>query len=204
MSAPYTASLIVQDVYGTNLTSPLWQVFAFLNVFMYSVAFLNPVMFFVSNPDFKRDLWHLIKCHYIKKERKVFSFENPSVSFPEESDSRPGSQLKPLPLDDFSEPVYASKPSTPTLNRVEVYAVPLENNSEVPCVKASMVPTQVGQLSKVEKERKSSPLASPFPFPNPIFENTDAQSAGSFDQGRKNPSRLSCSVVFSRGRRKRR
>ena len=204
MSVPYTASLIVQDVYYTNLTSPLYQVLGFLDVFMYSVAFLNPVMFFVSNPDFKRDLWHLIKCHYIKKEGKVFSFKNPSVSFPEESDSPPGSQLKPLPFDDFSEPVYASKPSTPTLNRVEVYSMPLENNSEVACVKASMVPTAVGQLSKVEKERKSSPLASPLPFPNPIFENTDAQSAGSFDQGRKNLSRLSCSVVFCRGRRKRR
>lgn len=192
MSAPFTASYIIL-AFRDKSSTWLHQAFYLLNIFTYSVAFLNPVMFFVIYPNFKRDLWYLIKCHYIKKEGKAFSFKNPSLSFSKESHSPPGPQLKPHPFDDFSKSVYAL---TPTLKRTEVCSMPLENNSEVACVKASMVPTAVGQLSKVEKERKSSPLASPLST-NPIFENTDAQSAGSFDQGRKNLSGLSCSVVFS-------
>lgn len=194
MFLPFTASFIIPVV--TSTYSGPHEALYLLNIFTYGVAFLNPVMFFVIYPYFKRDLWHLIKCHYIKKEGKMFIVKNPSVSFSKESHSPPGPQLKLQPFDDFSKPVYAS---TPTLKRAEVCSMPLENNSEVACVKVSMVPTAVGQLSKVEKERKSSPFASPLSS-NPIFENTDAQSASSFDQGRKNLSGLSCSVVFSQWR----
>lgn len=170
----------------------LYRLFAFVNVCTYSCTFLNPVMFFFFNPDFKRDLWHLIKFHYIKKEENVFSFKCPSESFSEESDSPPRSLTKPPPFDDYNESVY---PSTPKLILAEVYSMSLENNSEVAPVKASIVLSAVGQLAKVEKERKPSPLASPS---NLIYENTDGQSAGSFDQGRENLLGLSCSFVFSR------
>lgn len=169
-------------------------VFAFLNVITYSLTFLNPVMFFVFNPDFKRDLWHLIKCHYIKKEERVFSFKHPSESFSEESDSPPRSLARPQPFDDCNESVY---PSTPTLTRAEVYSMSPENNSEVARVKASIVVSAVGQLGKAEKERKSSSLESLLSL-EPIYENTDEQSADSFDQGRENLSGLSCIVVVSR------
>ena len=189
MSVPYTLSFAAH-------TSPdgLYRIVAFLNVFTYSFTFLNPVMFFVFNPDFKRDLWHLIKCHYIKKEERVFSFKHPSESFSEESDSPPRSLARPQPFDDCNESVY---PSTPTLTRAEVYSMSLENNSEVARVKASIVLSAVGQLAKAEKERKSSSLASPLSF-DLIYENTDAQSANSFDQGRENLSGLSYIVVVSR------
>ena len=174
---PYTLSFALH-------VSPnaLYSLFAFLNVFTYISTFLNPVMFFVVNPDFKQDLWHLIKCHYIKKEEKVFSFKHPSESFSEESDSPPRSPAQPQPFDNCNELVY---PSTPSLTRAEVYSMSLENNSEVARVKASIVLSAGSMLAP--------PLSSGL-----IYENTDAQSAGSFDQGRENLSGLSCIVVFSR------
>ena len=171
-----------------------YRVFTFVNVITYSLTFLNPVMFFVFNPDFKRDLWHLIKCHYIKKEERVFSFKHPSESFSEESDSPLRSLARPQPFDDCNESVY---PSTPTLTRAEVYSMSLENNSEVARVKASIVLSAVGQLGKGEKEIKSSSLESLLSL-ELIYENTDEQSADSFDQGRENLSGLSCIVVVSR------
>lgn len=189
MSLPYTMFFLVPFSPDT-----FYRLYAFLDVCTYSVTFLNPVMFFVFYPDFKRDLWHLSKCHHIKKEERVFCFKNTSESFSEESDSPPRSLARPQPFDDCNESVY---PSTPTLTRAEVYSMSLENNSEVARVKASRVLSAVGQLAKVEKERKSSSLALPLSF-DLIYEDTDAQSADSFDEGRENLSGLSCIVVFSR------
>ena len=189
MLVPYTMSYVVRA--PPDLP---YRVFTFVNVITYSLTFLNPVMFFVFNPDFKRDLWHLIKCHYIKKEEKVFSFKHPSESFSEESDSPLRSLARPQPFDDCNESVY---PSTPTLTRAEVYSMSLENNSEVARVKASIVLSAVGQLGKGEKEIKSSSLESLLSL-ELIYENTDEQSADSFDQGRENLSGLSCIVVVSR------
>ena len=189
MLVPYTMSYVVRA--PPDLP---YSVFTFVNVFTYSLTFLNPVMFFVFNPDFKRDLWHLIKCHYIKKEERVFSFKHPSESFSEESDSPLLSLARPQPFDDCNESVY---PSTPTLTRAEVYSMSLENNSEVARVNASIALSAVGQLGKAEKEIKSSSLESLLSL-ELIYENTDEQSADSFDQGRENLSGLSCIVVVSR------
>lgn len=112
----------------------------------------------------------------------MFSFKHPSESFSEESDSPLRSLARPQPFDDCNESVY---PSTPTLTRAEVYSMSLENNSEVARVKASIVLSAVGQLGKGEKEIKSSSLESLLSL-ELIYENTDEQSADSFDQGREN------------------
>lgn len=157
-----------------------------IHVFTYSVTVFNPIIFFLYNPEFKRHLRYLIQCQCITK-KEIFSLENLSESFSEESDPPPRLRAKPKakPLYDYkydTKSVENNYASTPTMSRAEFDTMPPENSSGLGLVEASLFPAAAGRLRGQEKQRGSSPSASPPPS-ELMYDNTDARSAGSFDQG---------------------
>ena len=161
-----------------------------IHIFTYSVTVFNPIIFFIYNPEFKRHLSYLIQCQCITK-KEIFSLENLSESFSEESDPPPRLRAKPKakpkakPLYDYkydTKSVENNYASTPTMPRAEFDTMPPENSSGLGLVEASLFPAAAGRLRGQEKQRGSSPSASPPPS-ELMYDNTDARSAGSFDQG---------------------
>jgi len=159
-----------------------------LYIITYSITIVNPVMFFIYNPEFKRHFWHFLKCQCITR-KELFSVENLSESFSEESDPPPP-RYKPKPkyeLKQYEQKQYDSKPlennfaSTPTMMRAEIDSMPRDHDSGLGLVEAGMFPSAVGRFRGAEKQRESSPSASPPPS-EVMFEYTDAPR-GSFDQG---------------------
>lgn len=154
-----------------------------LYIFTYSITIVNPILFFVYNPEFKRHFWHYLKCQCITK-KELFSVENLSESFSEESDPRPRKFREPPKYDKkyYPEPAENNFASTPTMLRAEIDSIPRDHDSGLGLVEASMFPSAVGRFRGAEKQRESSPSASPPASEDATFEYNDAPR-GSFDQG---------------------
>ena len=122
--------------------------------------------------------------------------ENLSESFSEESDPPPRFRPNPQPQYDFKyepRPYENNYASTPTMTRAEIDfasrekidSMPRENDSGLGLVELSMFPSAAGRLRGVEKQRESSPSASPppsAPSSEVMYDYNDAPR-GSFDQG---------------------
>lgn len=153
-----------------------------LYIFTYSATIVNPLMFFLFNPEFKRHLWHFLKCECFAK-KELFSAENLSESFSEEPDPPPRYQSKTkYALKQFeTKPMQNNYASTPNMIRAETDSMPRENDSGLGMVEASMFPSAVGRFRGAEKHRESSPSASPPPSET-MFDYTDGKRS-SFDGG---------------------
>lgn len=153
-------------------------------IFTYSMTIINPVMFFRFNPEFRRHLWHFVKCHCLAK-KELFSAENMSESFSIEPNRPPPSQLKPkYELQQFelksNEKNYASYPS---IVLAETDSMQRDHDSGLGLVEASMFPSAVDRFRVAEKQRESTPTPSASPPPSEtMFDYNDAPPY-SFDQG---------------------
>ena len=130
-----------------------------LNIFTYSVAIANPVLFFVYNPEFRRNFWHFFKCHCVTKKER-FSIENLSESFSEESIGPRKPQFQPPPKYVMHEMKENNYVSTPTIQQSETSSLP-RHDSGLGLVEAGLFPSAVDRMRTAGKYRESTPSASP-------------------------------------------
>ena len=140
-----------------------------LYIFAYGITVVNPVLFFIFNPEFKRDFWHFLKCRCVTK-KEMFTLTDLSESFSEESDQGPSrkerNHVPTVNHDAKTEPIESS---TPTLSRLEIDAMPRDQDSGLELVEAGMFRSTIDRLRTTKKEKEYSPSASP--PGSDVFEN---------------------------------
>lgn len=133
-------------------------------IFTYAITIINPILFFIYNPEFKRHLLHYLKCQCFVR-RELFSMENLSESFSEEFDPksrRPnGYRTSMPPKYEMNEvPKENNYASTPSMLHTDGVTLP-RYDSGLGLVEAGLFPSAVDRLRTAGKYKESTPSTSP-------------------------------------------